>query len=108
MGQQEVYSWLLKMRQSGCHEYFSTRQVQLGLVNDGLESGTSIVSVHCALRNLSRSGQVDMVRKSNWDRLVLFRLNDKCLKLSLDKINLSTQDTDVVSHTIIPKGEQTE
>ena len=102
MGQQEVYSWLLKMRLTGNHNYFSTKEVQQGLYASGKDTGTTLFSVSRALRTLARDGRVHMQRQSEFDWLVVFRLSDRDYELSSKNMAVSQQKTVIVTNYNIP------
>lgn len=80
MGQIEVYEWLKKQRSSGDLRYFTAKQVEKGLVEDGLtpSNGYTNGSVKVALLKLESAGYLDARRQGKLtDYNRSFRLKDK-------------------------------
>jgi hypothetical protein len=80
MGQIEVYNYLKKMRLTGDHKYFSVREVEKGLKQQGYSNGV-LDTVRGSLIKLEYWGYVETIMTGeirNWKRL--FRIKEKELK----------------------------
>ena len=82
MGQVDVFFWLRNQRQSGDQRYFTVKQVQDGLRNQGKTNGT-ILGVRGDLLQLERMGYIEVSgydEKKPWrDWQRSFRIKEKYL-----------------------------